>query len=228
MRNISQSSYEDRPMWFALSDGHKTGTSPVRRVSYTPYESTARVDIRLFYKLPGFWLTRVQDSEEQYMIQIPGGRMYGVPGVPMLPTDIFSLALPFGATFDPLNIKVLVQAQQELDEFLRLAPFPEPYVESQSADTEEDPQIYGRDDWVPSDIANLQKPSEIDGLCRTIVRLHPIAYAPQSRRLLARTRIRIRFICKIWENGHYDSDSVDWLSPVLSSVLGSKKVLAGI
>jgi hypothetical protein len=121
-------------------------------------------------------------------IHLTGADLTLTPGEPELPVSIVHLALPGRAVVDAVE---LVDARWvALPGTYRVPPVQEPFVLSHEelglpGPTETPPaaRIYGADDWYPAAPAVFSGDGFLAGVHVAGVRIHPVRYAPLSRRL---------------------------------------------
>ncbi len=215
------------PEWIAVGDNTRhRGEANVPRVSYARERrgSGERMQVAIDYRLDGYWASRCGEGFID-QVDLVGGRVLDNPGLPRVPAQVFSVALPFGADFDPDGVHVGVDREDVGQERVQLRAVPRPQLEGTRAVAEPDPAAFERAGWFPPAAAVLRPAPPLDGMARVVMRVNPLAFEPISGRLLVRARIRVGFSCAVRNHGRYDEDSVDLLSPVLRGVLGSRELM---
>lgn len=203
------------------------GEASPPRVLYVhePHGNAERMRVEIEYRLVGYWISRRADGCI-VSVDVPGGRVLDRPGVPRVPAVVFSVALPFGARFDPATLDVDVVKGQVAAERMHLRPVPHRCIEGMRRVAEPDRDAFERQGWFPPDAALIREAPALEGIGRLAVRINPVAYEPISGRLMVRHLIHARLTCPVLNHGIYDEDSVDLLSPVLRTVLGSQDLIA--
>ena len=215
------------PEWIAVGDNPRPrGEASAPHVSYARerHGSGERMHVDIDCRLDGYWASRCGEGFID-QVDIVGGRVLDNPGLPRVPAQVFSVALPFGADFDPEGVEVRVDREGVARERVQLRAIPRPQLEGTRAMVEPDPAAFERVGWFPRAAAVLRPAPTLDGMERLVARVNPLAFEPISGRLLVRSRIRIGFSCAVRNHGLYDQDSVDLLSPVLRGVLGSRQLV---
>lgn len=204
--------------------GTVAGEGPAPRVAFE-HEPTGRtVTVVVSYALAGYWVER-DAAGLITALDLPGGRVLERPGVPRVPAAVFSVALPFGAKFDPQAVVIAVDEPIDADEPVRLTPVPLPHLEGTPPVLIPDPTVWASDQWFPLAVAEVGTAPDLDGVRRAVVRVNPLAVVPRSGRLQVRARVLLRVVCAVRNGGRYPDGRVDRLSPLVARLPGATDLL---
>ncbi len=207
--------------WIAVKEGWRADQEPIRTAQYFRKEASgaSRIVVIVTYQIGGFWAFSTQ-SDNGYRIHVRSARTIPLPGAPMLPEDVFSVALPRRAVIDFDNIQCDILSHVKVDEPILVSGVPVPYLEGDTPQFHKDPKIFTSDREFPEIIATCNPPSTIDGMTQTDLAVYPITYRPFSRVVSVRTEIKVTIPCLIRSGSYYTIQDVDWGSPVVRNMVG--------
>jgi hypothetical protein len=208
---------KDARQWFEVLPGTSPGAAPERSIRYE--REGARVTLHLRYQVPGVWLGRPGEVP-----RLPEGRPPVEVGVPMVPLDVFPVALPNGTTVEPASAEWILLRSVELPGTFDVPLTGLPGVDAHQVRPTHGPGGYDGMQWYPRELGRCATAADADGLKRIAVGVNALAYASSTRRIQVRAHVELRLRGWLAGDGRYATGAVDWRSELVRTVVGAREL----
>ncbi|MCD6328520.1 hypothetical protein J7M28_13335 [bacterium] len=146
----------------------------------------------------------IVDVENGEIIEMDGYGLAGTPGSPMLPINVYHVALPPDVVWDSISIEELERGESALPGQFDIAPHPPLMVPGPDGEFTEDWQgatnvmdgkdvdVYSSDEFLPEDTIKSNGTGQMRKWKYVRIAYAPFSYNPISRQLLFRDGVRLR------------------------------------
>jgi len=147
------------------------------------------------------------------LIKVPGTRPHLVPGAPIVPVKVVTLKLPYDSIIK--NIDVDTDTMEINGRYVLLpAPKPKPLQPPRTSEYIENPEIYRSREPYPEKNVEYEVKRGIDPITLTrvvylVIRIFPVQFIPQEKRILYTRRVDIDVEYEIPKNGRYPTQTID-------------------
>ncbi|SHI58674.1 Propeptide_C25 [Desulfatibacillum alkenivorans DSM 16219] len=188
----------EKRTWISASGKTDIGKEADKSIAKTDYSKVRSLGVDdqgggatiVTYELTGAWMDELEYRGNVYdLIDIPSAGVHTQPGHPAVPQEGLFVAVPPNAKVT--GVKLLKEADRELDGKYNLIPVAEPAIEGQAEVYKPDPGIYGKDAFVPDQPFEFVGEKRVSGRLVAHILVFPAKYNPQTGKVVLVERMEL-------------------------------------